>query len=259
MSTKNRTQQSFNKLVKLMARLRSNKGCPWDKAQTHSSMKKHLIEEAYEVCDAIDSRDPEKLKDELGDFLFQVIFHSQIAKERGVFDIDDVLDTSYKKMIRRHPHVFGKRKASDPDEAYKRWQEKKDTEKTHKEKKSLLRGIPDKLPALLKSEKVSKRAAWLGFDWPDIKDILKKVEEELSEIKKTTENKKRLNEEIGDMLFAIVNLARFRGLVAEEALNSATKKFTVRFKKMQEALKKQGKKIHECSSKELERLWNSHK
>lgn len=231
--SKSKSRQ-FEKLVRLMERLRAKNGCPWDRAQTHSSMKKHLIEEAYEVCEAIDSGDPEKLKDELGDFLFQVIFHAQIAKERGAFDIDDILDTSYKKMIRRHPHVFGKHKASSPDEAYKRWQEKKDLESAHKGKNSLLKGIPDKLPALLKAEKVSRRAAGLGFN----------IEEELRRIEKTAKgrsrtfkysklnNKKARNkEEIGDMLFAIVNLAISRGVVAEEALNNSTKKFTARLKK----------------------------
>lgn len=229
MSTKNRTQQSFTKLVKLMARLRSKKGCPWDRAQTHSSMKKHLIEEAYEVCEAIDSGDPEKLKDELGDFLFQVIFHAQIAKERGAFDIDDVLDTSYKKMIRRHPHVFGKHKASGPDEAYKRWQEKKDLESAYKGTKDLLKGIPDKLPALLKAEKVTRRAAWLGFDGTT------KDKSRTFKYSKLNNKKVRDSEEIGDILFAIVNFARLRGVVAEEALNNATKKFAGRFKKMEPA------------------------
>lgn len=130
MSTKN--QQAFEKLVKLMARLRSKNGCPWDRAQTHASMKKHLIEEAYEVCEAIDLKDPEKLKEELGDFLFQVVFHAQIAKERGAFDIEDVLNALHEKMVRRHAHVFGKRKAKNAKEAYKRWQEIKKAEKKGK-------------------------------------------------------------------------------------------------------------------------------
>lgn len=261
MSTKNKNQQSFNKLVKLMARLRSKNGCPWDKAQTHISLKKHLIEEAYEVCDAIDLKDIEKLKEELGDFLFQVIFHAQIAKERSAFDIEDVLKASYEKMIRRHPHVFGKRKARNAEDAYKRWQERKNSEMPRKEDKTLLRGVPSKLPALLKAQKVSRRASWVGFDWPDIKEVLKKVEEELREIKKTLkyENKNRFGEEIGDLLFAIVNLARFGGVDAEDALNSATKKFVKRFKRIEEELEKQGKKIKHCSLKELDRLWDLHK
>ncbi|MDD5449484.1 MAG: MazG family protein [Candidatus Omnitrophica bacterium] len=203
------SEKSFTRLLRLMARLRSKNGCPWDRAQTHASIKKHLIEEAYEVCDAIDSGDPERLKDELGDFLFQVIFHAQLAKERGAFDINGVLETSYKKMVRRHPHVFGRRKASGPDEAYRRWQEKKDLEAPHKGKKGLLKGIPDSLPALLKAEKVIKRAEWRGLEWKN--------------------KKSRGTKDIGDMLFNIVDLARQKGVVAEEALDKAVKKFAGRF------------------------------
>ncbi|MFH1778955.1 MAG: nucleoside triphosphate pyrophosphohydrolase [Candidatus Omnitrophota bacterium] len=253
--------KSFQKLVKLMTRLRSKDGCPWDREQTHSSIKKHLIEEAYEVCDAIDSKNPNRFKDELGDLLFQVIFHAQIAKERGAFDIEDVIRTSYKKMLRRHPHVFGKHKAHGPDEAYKRWQEKKDEENNYEGGKTLLKGIPKTLPALLKAQKVSKRASWAGFDWPDIKGVIKKVDEELKETKKTLKyrNKRRFSEEIGDLLFAIVNLARFQGIDAEEALNRATKKFAKRFRKIEEELERRGKKIRECNLKELDHLWNLHK
>ena len=261
MSIKKMSGKSFEKLVRLMTRLRSKKGCPWDKAQTHSSIKKHLIEEAYEVCDAIDSKNPEKFKDELGDLLFQVIFHSQMARERGAFDIKDVLDASYKKMFNRHPHVFGKHKASGPEEAYRRWQEKKNTEKNYKGQDSLLKGIPNALPALLKAYKVSKKASWLGFDWPDIQSVIDKVEEELRETKESIgqKNKRRLAEEVGDMLFAIVNVARFGHIDPEEALNNATKKFTGRFKRLENALKKDGKKFGDCTLKELDRLWTLHK
>lgn len=251
----------FKKLVNLTSKLRAKDGCPWDKAQTHSSIKKHLIEEAYEVCDAIDSKDPELFKDELGDLLFQVLFHSQIAKEQGRFDIEDVLMASYKKMVRRHPHVFGKHNAKSPDEAYKRWQEKKEEENNFKGRKTLLKGIPNALPALLKAQKVSKRASWAGFDWPDIKGVIKKVDEELKEIKEALryENKRRFAEELGDLLFAVVNLARFRGIDAEDMLNRATKKFTKRFRKIEKDLEKQGKKLNESSLKELENLWSLHK
>jgi len=254
-------EKSLNKLVKLMARLRSRNGCPWDRAQTHASLKKHLIEEAYEVCAAIDSKDPEKLKDELGDFLFQVIFHAQLAKEKGRFDIKDVLNASYDKMFRRHPHVFGKHKAKNSDDAYKRWQEKKDLENNRGKDKTLLRNIPETLPALLKAQKVSKRASWLGFDWTGKKEILKKINEELKEIKRALKgkNKNHAAEEIGDILFAIVNLARFSDIDAEEALNKATKKFTRRFRKMELSLEKTGRKIKSCGPNELTRLWESNK
>jgi len=253
--------KSFQKLVKLMSKLRSKAGCPWDREQTHSSIKKHLIEEAYEVCDAIDSKNPETIKDELGDLFFQVIFHAQIAKEHGAFDIEDVIRTSYKKMLWRHPHVFARPKAKGPDEAYKRWEQKKDEENNYSSEKTLLKGIPQSLPALLKAQKVSKRASYAGFDWPDVTGVIKKVDEELREMKKTLRyrNRRRFTEEIGDVLFVLVNLARFKGIDAEEALNCATEKFARRFRKIEEELERQGKKIDECNLKELDRLWNLHK
>ncbi|MDP3787467.1 MAG: nucleoside triphosphate pyrophosphohydrolase [Candidatus Omnitrophota bacterium] len=249
--------KSFTKLVKVMEKLRSRGGCPWDRAQTHSSLKKHLIEEAYEVCEAIDSKDPERLKDELGDFLFQVVFHAQVAKERGAFDIKDVIRASYKKMLRRHPHVFGKHKAKSPEDAYKRWQEKKGQEKNYRSRKSLLDGVPKTLPALLKAQKISKRAASAGFDWPDVEFAVNKVHEELEEVKEElkSKNKRRLAEEIGDLLFVITIVARFGGVDAEDALHSATKKFARRFGKIESTLKRRNKKINECGFEELYRLW----
>lgn len=250
-------KSGFGKLVRIMARLRAKNGCPWDRAQTHSSLKKHIIEEAYELCDAIDSRDPAKLKDELGDFLFQVIFQAQIAKERGAFDIDDVLRASSKKMLNRHPHVFGKHRARNPDDAYKHWQSRKEREKTYKDRKSILDGVPKTLPALIKAQKISKRAAHQGFDWLDVNDVVKKVHEELEEVKAEIKsgNKRRLSEEIGDLLFVIVILSRFGGIDAEESLHNATKKFARRFKNIERALKKQHRKISECGFDELYRLW----
>lgn len=253
--------KSFQKLVKLMAKLRSKSGCPWDRKQTYSSIKKHLIEEAYEVCDAIDSKNLHAFKDELGDLLFQVIFHAQIAKERGAFDIDDVIRASYNKMRRRHPHVFGKHKAKGPDEAYRRWQEKKDEENNYEGEKSILKGIPKTLPALLKAQKVSKRAAWTGFNWPDIKGVVGKIDEELEEVKEALKekNKRHLSEEIGDLLFVIAILARHKGIDAEEALHHTARKFAKRFRKIEEGLEKRGKKMAACDLKELTRLWNLHK
>jgi tetrapyrrole methylase family protein / MazG family protein len=253
--------KAFTKLVKVMEKLRSKDGCPWDRAQTHSSLKKHLIEEAYEVCEAIDSGDPERLKDELGDFLFQAVFHAQVAKERGAFDIEDVIRASYEKMLRRHPHVFGKHKASDPEDAYRRWQEKKGREKNYKNRKSLLDGVPRTLPALLKAQKISKRAASAGFDWPDMRFVIDKVHEELEEVKEELKsgNKKRLAEEIGDLLFVITVMARFGGVDAEDSLHSATRKFARRFKKIGDALKKRRKKINECGFEELYGLWRKNR
>jgi len=253
--------KSLSKLVKIMARLRARNGCPWDRAQTHASLKKHIIEEAYELCDAIDSKDPEKLKDELGDFLFQVIFQAQIAKERGEFDIDDVLRASSAKMLNRHPHVFGKHKAKDPDDAYRHWQARKETEKNYMDRKSILDGVPKTLPALIKAQKISRRAATQGFDWPDVKFVVDKVHEELEEVKAELKsgNKRRLAEEIGDLLFAVVILSRFGGIDAEESLHNATKKFAKRFGNVERAVKKRGRKINECGFGELYRLWRSNR
>jgi len=249
--------RSFDKLVRIMARLRAKDGCPWDRAQTHSSLKKHIIEEAYELCDAIDSRDPAKLKDELGDFLFQAVFQAQIAKERGAFDINDVLRASCAKMLNRHPHVFGKHRAKDQDDAYGHWQSRKEQERSYRDRKSILDGVPKTLPALIKAQKISKRAAHQGFDWPDVKFVVDKVHEELEEVKAEIKsgNKRRLAEEIGDLLFVIVILSRFGGIDAEESLHSATKKFARRFKNIERALKKRNKKINECGFEELYRLW----
>lgn len=251
----------FTKLVKIMARLRAKDGCPWDRAQTHASLKKHIIEEAYELCDAIDSKDPEKLKDELGDFLFQVIFQAQIAKERGAFDMDDVLRTSILKMLNRHPHVFGGHRAKDPDDAYKHWQSSKEQEKNYRDRKSILDGVPKTLPALIKAQKISRRAATQGFDWPDVKFVVDKIHEELEEVKAELKsgNKRRLAEEIGDLLFVIVILSRFGGIDAEESLHNATKKFAKRFGNIERALKKRGKKMNECGFEELYRLWRSNR
>lgn len=253
------SSRSFDKLIKIMARLRAKDGCPWDRAQTHSSLKKHIIEEAYELCDAIDSKNPEKLKDELGDFLFQVIFQAQIAKERGIFDMNDVLRASTEKMLNRHPHVFGRHRAKGPDDAYRHWQSRKEQEKAYKGRKSILDGVPKTLPALIKAQKVSRRAAHQGFDWPDVKFVVDKVHEELEEVKAEIKSgdKRRLAEEIGDLLFVIVILSRFGGVDAEEALHNATKKFARRYKNIERAVKKRGKKINECGFEELYRLWRS--
>lgn len=250
-------KRPFDKLVKIMERLRAKDGCPWDRAQTHSSLKKHIIEEAYELCDAIDSRDSAKLKDELGDFLFQAVFQAQIAKERRAFDINDVLMASCRKMLNRHPHVFGKHRAKDPDDAYGHWQSRKEQEKSYRDRKSILDGVPKTLPALIKAQKISKRAACQGFDWPDVKFVVDKVHEELEEVKAEIKSgdKRRLAEEIGDLLFVIVILSRFGGIDAEESLHGATKKFARRFRNVERTLKKRNKKFNECGFEELYRLW----
>ncbi len=242
---------SFEDLVKIMERLR--KECPWDRRQTHESLKKYLIEEAYEVLDAIDSKDDEKLKEELGDLLLQPVFHAQIAKERGAFDIDDVVDTLVRKLIERHPHVFGE---ADPQEVLENWERKK-TEK----RESVLEGIPKHLPALMRSQKLQDRASRVGFDFTDISQVFEKIEEEMTELRESLENNERenLKHEIGDILTAVVELARFLGVDAEEALQEANERFIRRFRYVEKRAKEMGKRLEDMSLEEMDRLWEEGK
>ena len=230
-----------------MERLR--KECPWDRKQTHESLKKYLIEETYEVLDAIDSREDEKLKEELGDLLLQPVFHSQIAKERGAFDINDVIDTLVNKLIERHPHVFGDAK---PEDVLKNW-EKKKTEA----RESILDGIPKHLPALMRSQKLQDRASRVGFDFERIDQVFEKIEEELSELKESLEKgeEENIEHEIGDILTAVVELARFVGVDAETALQKANDRFVRRFTFIEQEAKKSGKALESMSLEEMDALW----
>ena len=238
---------TFRDLLEVMERLR--KECPWDRKQTHESLKKYLIEETYEVLDAIDSREDEKLKEELGDLLLQPVFHSQIAKERGAFDINDVIDTLVNKLIERHPHVFGDAK---PEDVLKNW-EKKKTE----ERESILDGIPKHLPALMRSQKLQDRASRVGFDFERIDQVFEKIEEELSELKESLEKgeEENIEHEIGDILTAVVELARFVGVDAETALQKANDRFVRRFTFIEQEAKKSGKALESMSLEEMDALW----
>ena len=238
---------TFQDLLKVMEELRQK--CPWDREQTHESLKKYLIEEAYEVLDAIDSKDDEKLKEELGDLLLQVVFHSQIAKERGAFDISDVIDTLVKKLIERHPHVFGDAK---PEDVIKNWEKKK-----MEKRKSIFEGIPKHLPALMRSQKLQDRASQVGFDFERIEQVFEKIEEEINELKESLEknDKKNIKHEIGDILTAVVELARFVGVDAEEALQEANDRFIRRFSYIEQKAKEMGKPLQEMSLEEMDRLW----
>ena len=238
---------SFKDLLEVMERLR--KECPWDREQTHESLKKYLIEEAYEVLDAIDSGNDEKLKEELGDLLLQPVFHAQIAKERGSFDIHDVIDTLVKKLIERHPHVFGDARAED---VLRNW-EKKKTEG----RESVLDGIPRHLPALMRSQKLQDRASRVGFDFERIDQVFEKIEEELSELKESLEKgeKENIEHEIGDILTAVVELARFVGVDAETALQKANDRFVRRFTFVEREARKSGRKIENLSLEEMDSLW----
>jgi len=239
---------SFEDLVKVMEELR--KKCPWDREQTHESLKKYLIEEAYEVLDAIDSKDDEKLKEELGDLFLQPVFHAQIAKERGAFDIYDVIDTLVKKLIERHPHVFGDAK---PEDVLKNWEKKK-----MEGRESVLEGIPKHLPALMRSQKLQDKASQVGFDFTDISQVFEKIEEEINELKESLEKNDRENikHEIGDILTAVVELARFVGVDAEEALQEANERFIRRFTYMEKKAKEEGRDLRDMNLEEMDKLWN---
>jgi tetrapyrrole methylase family protein / MazG family protein len=245
-------------LIELMQKLRGKDGCPWDKEQSHISLKPHLIEEAYEVIDAIDSGDPSKLKEELADLFFHIIFHCQIAKEKGGFDIGDVMALCLDKMTRRHPHVFGEATASTPEEVLLQWEEIKKKEKGYEERKSIVDGLPKYLPALQKAQKVQKKVAKIGFDWTTIIDVIAKVDEELAEVKEAIrENKpENIEEEVGDLLFSIVNLSRFLKLDTENVLHKTIYKFVERFKKVEIELTSMGKDIEKCTLEEMDAAWN---
>ncbi|MEO2065007.1 MAG: nucleoside triphosphate pyrophosphohydrolase, partial [Desulfurobacteriaceae bacterium] len=237
---------TFNDLVKVMEKLRSEEGCPWDREQTHKSLIKYLLEEAYEVVDAILKNNDEELKEELGDLLLQVVFHSQIAKERGAFTVDDVIDGITRKLIFRHPHVFkGKEGIETPEDVSREWEKLK--EKEGKKRESILDGIPESMPALERAYKIQKRAEKVGFDWKDFKGIKEKIVEELDEIEQEIErgNREKIEEEVGDLLFMAVNLARFLKVHPEVALRKANQKFERRFRYMEKRAKEMGKELKE--------------
>ncbi|NPA40707.1 MAG: nucleoside triphosphate pyrophosphohydrolase [Aquificae bacterium] len=242
---------TFEDLVKVMERLRRE--CPWDREQIHESLKKYLIEEAYEVLDAIDSKDDEKLKEELGDLLLQPVFHAQIAKERGAFDIGDVIDTLVRKLIERHPHVFGNAK---PEDVLKNWEKKK-----MEKRESILEGIPKHLPALMRSQKLQDKASQVGFDFTDISQVFEKIQEEIEELKESLRDndKENIKHEIGDILTAVVELARFVGVDAESALQEANDRFIRRFQYIEKRAKEMGKSLEEMSLEEMDRLWEEGK
>lgn len=242
--------KEFEKLVEIMATLRGENGCDWDKAQTHESLKPYLIEEAYEVLNAIDLKDDEELKEELGDVLLQVIFHAQIAMERNAFTILDVIKTLSDKLVRRHPHVFGNAEGY----SYSRWEEIKAKEKGEK-KRTSIGDVNHALPGLSLARRVQENAAGVGFDWVKIEDVWDKVHEEINELK-NTKTYEETEEEIGDLLFAIVNLSRFLNVDPERAIRKATEKFIDRFEKMEKMIESEGKKVEELNLEELDGYWN---
>lgn len=251
----------LEKLVSLMERLRAPNGCPWDKEQTLESLVPFIIEEAYEVISAIDSGESQNLKEELGDLLFQVVFATQITKEADKFDLADVVDNTHVKMVRRHPHVFGDKKAETSEEVLKHWAEIKKEEKKHEKKEGYLGGVPEVLPALLRAHKITQKAAKVGFDWKSVDEVINKLDEELGEFKEAVKKKDAANmeEELGDILFTIVNVSRFLEVNPEDALRKTIGKFINRFHFIEKSLEEDGKDLSSTSVDEMERLWEESK
>jgi len=268
--------ERFDQVVAIMARLRGEGGCPWDRKQTRESLKPYLIEEAYEVLETIDAKDDPKLKEELGDVLLQILFHAQIGREHNTFTIEDVLATLADKLIRRHPHVFGGTRVSEAEEVVHRWEEIKRREKADQsgsgEAGSALAGVPKALPALLRTYQLQVRAARVGFDWPrdetGYAQVVGKVQEELREVDEartqaarspTDAAQRRLEQEIGDLLLALVNLARFTKVNPEEALRGAANRFAARFTHMEQTARARGRSLSDTTLAEMDRLWDEAK
>jgi tetrapyrrole methylase family protein/MazG family protein len=256
-----RRGESFVDLVALMERLRGPGGCPWDREQSHETLKPYLIEEAYEVLEAIDDLDDSALCEELGDLLLQVVFHAELARERGRFVIDDVVEGIAQKLRHRHPHVFGDVEAKDAQAVLRNWQKLKAAEKERQGEgeASALSGVPRDLPALSRAERLGSKAASVGFDWESADQVLAKVEEEIRELRAELADPGRRQAELGDLLFAISQLARHLGADAEESLRGACHRFTARFEHVERALKARGARMGETALDELERLWQEAK
>jgi tetrapyrrole methylase family protein/MazG family protein len=251
----------FNDLLEIMARLRAENGCPWDREQTHESLRIYMLEETYEVLEALESGDKGKFCNELGDLLLQIVFHAQIAKETGDFDIGDVTAEVCKKLISRHPHIFGSVKADTAEKVVENWEAIKKKEKQIKSQTGVLRDVPPILPALMRSYKVQQKAAQVGFDWDDIEDVFRKVEEEIRELRDVykSNNVERITDELGDAFFALVNLSRFLNVQPELALNGTIGKFIRRFEYIEKQGEKAGKRLEDMSLSEMDELWNEAK
>ncbi len=243
----------FERLVQIMARLRAEDGCPWDREQTHDSLRQYLLEETYEVLEAIEEGNPNELCIELGDLLLQVVFHAQISSEEGTFDIGDVVDSITEKLIRRHPHVFGDVQIRTAEEQTQHWERLKQSEG----KESAVQGVPRELPALQRAHRVQQKAAAVGFDWEAIEPVWEKVLEEFGELQAEwqAQDRGRIEEEFGDLLFALVNLGRFLSVNAEDALRATTDKFLRRFQEVEARIKAQGRRLQDCSLDELDAVW----
>jgi len=256
--------KKFEELVEVMARLRAPGGCPWDRKQTFETIKTYLLEEAYEVMDAIDREDWRGLQEELGDLLLQPVFFAEMAAEQGLFNIADSLDAINQKLVRRHPHVFGDAHAETPAEVMVHWNEIKKREKAEQgavAPASVLDGVPRNLPALMEADKVSHKAAGLGFDWPDMGGVLAKVREEAEELASAqqTQDAKHIEHELGDLLFTIVNLARYLKVDPEQALRKSTARFRGRFAHVEKKLGESGREFKETTLEQMEEWWQEGK
>ena len=268
-SRKESAGEWFERLVKLQARLRAANGCPWDVEQTHLTLRTYLIEEAYEVLEALESGDDAKFAEELGDLLLQVVFHAQIAMEEKRFTAADVVREIHQKMVRRHPHVFGEKRAKDATEVLKNWEQIKAEERrvqkqqgtspseTSQAPASLLDGIPHTLPAVMQGYQLTRRASRIGFDWDDVEGVIAKLQEELSELgaARTAQSSEQIEDELGDVLFAAVNLARFLKVDPEIALKRTNAKFTSRFQEMERLARASGRALADVPRSEMELLW----
>ncbi len=257
----------FGKLCEIVAELRAPGGCPWDREQTHESLLPALIEEAYEIAGALRARDDANFREELGDLLLLIVMHAEIAREGGRFNIGNVLADVTEKLIRRHPHVFGQSDARDSEAVLKQWESIKRTEKTGKPARNVshgdagghyLDGLPAALPALMCAQKVQSKVARVNFDWAEVSDVIAKVEEELGELKQAiaAQDRQSIEDEIGDLLFSVVNLARKCKLDAETTLHAATDKFVARFNRLEDKLQAQGKRLGDVDLAQLDEIWN---
>src|SRR3984893_10216446 len=247
---------TFDKLCEIVAKLRAPGGCPWDREQTHESLLPATIEEAYEVAEAARAKNDAHFREELGDLLLLVVMHAEIAREAGRFDIDNVVGDVTGKLVLRHPHVFGKSDARDSSAVLKQWEAIKREEK--RSDSHYLASLPRALPALMRAQKAQSKAARVNFDWTELRDVLAKVEEELGETKSAiaSQDRQSLKDEIGDLLFAVVNLARKCKLDAESALQNATDKFVARFNRLEDELRARGKRLGDVDLAELDEIWN---
>lgn len=249
----------LKKLIDIMSALRGDKGCPWDKEQTRDSLKPFLLEETYEVLEALDEGDSEKIKEELGDLLFQIVFHCQLAKERNEFDINDVIEKISRKMLNRHPHVFGKTKFKSKEHFRKYWDEEKKRE--GKKRESILEGVPKALPSLLRAHKLQKKAARVGFDWEKTEDVFEKMNEELKEFRRALKSKKQLEieDELGDIFFMLVNISRFVGVNPEDALRKTISKFISRFRYIEMKAADKKRNLSDMTLEQIDALWDEAK